>query len=52
MIVAPRVIAVDDNPEHLEKLAHGFESLGGFCLGIEHVKVAERSTPFERGLYP
>ena len=50
MIVAPRVIAVDDNLEHLEKLAYGFESLGGYCLGIEHDKVAERSSPFESGV--
>ena len=50
MIMAPRVIAVDDNPEHLEKLEQGFESLGGYCLGIDHDKVAERLRPFESGV--
>ena len=50
MIMAPRVIAVDDNPEHLEKLEQGFESLGGYCLGIDHDEVAERLRPFESGV--
>lgn len=50
MIIAPRVVAVDDNPEHLEKLADGFDSLGGYCLGIEYSKVVDRSIPFETGV--
>lgn len=50
MIIAPRVVAVDDNPEHLEILANGFDSLGGYCLGIEHDKVVERSGPFATGV--
>ena len=50
MINAPRVVAVDDNVEHLEKLVNGFGSLGGYCVGIEYSKVLERPQPFNAGV--
>ena len=50
MINTPRVVAVDDNAEHLKKLVDGFESLGGYCVGLEYPKVLDRLRPFKTGV--
>lgn len=50
MIIAPRIVAVDDRPEHLHALTTGFDSIGGLCVGIEFITATQRTTPFVTGV--
>lgn len=50
MIVSPRIIAVDDNIEHLKKLENAFDSLDGLCKCIEFATASERQKPFGSGV--
>lgn len=50
MIVSPRIIAVDDNIEHLKKLENAFDSLDGLCKCIEFATASEREKPFGSGV--
>ena len=50
MISAPRIVAIDDNVEHLEALQQGFDSMGGHCVALEYSKVLKRSVQFRTGV--
>lgn len=50
MIIAPRIIAVDDNPDHLKALEQAFDSLGGLCECIEFGRASDRTAPFASGV--
>lgn len=50
MIIAPRIIAVDDNPEHLKALEQAFDALGGLCECIEFGRASDRTVPFASGV--
>ncbi len=50
MIVGPKVVAVDDNVEHLTILEQGFEKLGGFCVGFEYTLALSRAGPLPTGV--
>lgn len=50
MIVGPKVVAVDDNVEHLTILEQGFEQLGGFCVGLEYTLALSRAGPLPTGV--
>ena len=50
MIIAPRIIAVDDNPEHLKALEQAFDGLGGLCECIEFGRASDRTVPFASGV--
>jgi hypothetical protein len=50
MIVGPKVVAVDDNVEHLTILEQGFEQLGGFCVGFEYTLALSRAGPLPTGV--
>lgn len=50
MIVAPHMIAVDDNIEHLRALAMAFDSLGGLCHGLDVETALTRDVPYVAGV--
>lgn len=50
MIIAPRIIAVDDNPDHLKALEQAFDGLGGLCECIEFGRASDRTVPFASGV--
>ncbi|MEN3950287.1 hypothetical protein [Iodidimonas sp. SYSU 1G8] len=50
MIIAPRIIAVDDNIEHLRALEQAFDGLGGLCECIEFERANNRTVPFATGV--
>ena len=50
MIIAPRVIAVDNDPAHLQALEAAFDGLGGLCECIEFSRATGRTVPFMSGV--
>lgn len=50
MILAPRMIAIDDNPEQLKELATAINSLGGGCECIDVLDIPERTSPYGTGI--
>ena len=50
MISAPRIVAIDDNVDHLQVLQQGFDSLGGHCVVLEYSKALEREISFRTGV--
>ena len=50
MISGPRIVAIDDNVEHLEALQQGFDSMGGHCVAIEYSKALTRNVHFRTGV--
>lgn len=50
MIIAPRIIAVDDDPDHLKALEEAFDGLGGLCECIEFGRASDRTVPFASGV--
>ena len=50
MIVAPRIVAVDDTLEHLQALRRAFGALGGLCECLEAHEAQDRQTPFRNGV--
>lgn len=50
MIVAPRIVAVDDTVEHLQALRSAFGALGGLCECLEAHEAQDRQTPFLNGV--
>ena len=50
MISAPRIVAIDDNVEHLQALQQGFDTLGGHCVALEYSEALERKIHFRTGV--
>ena len=50
MISGPRIVAIDDNVEHLQTLQQGFDRLGGHCVALEYSKALERKSHFRTGV--
>jgi hypothetical protein len=50
VIIGPRIVAVDDRPDHLQVLQSGFDSLGGLCVGLEFEAASRREIPFVTGV--
>ena len=50
MIGAPKIVAVDNDVEHLEVLVKGFESLGGHCVALEYPGLLTRPQVFNTGV--
>ena len=50
MIGAPKIVAVDNDVEHLEALVKGFESVGGHCVALEYPGLLARPRVFNTGV--
>lgn len=50
MIIAPRIIAVDNESDHLLALERAFDGLGGLCECIDFDRANQRTTPFVSGV--
>ena len=50
MIGGPRIVAVDNEVEHLEALVEGFERVGGHCVALEYPDVLSRTQAFNTGV--
>lgn len=50
VIVAPRIIAVDNEADHLLALERAFDGLGGLCECIDFDRASDRTVPFVNGV--
>jgi hypothetical protein len=50
VIIAPRIIAVDNEPDDLLALERAFDNLGGLCECIDFDRANQRTIPFATGI--